>query len=146
MSTTCKFAFDCKVTIKDIGILRPTSSTCACVCCSRFCAAICCGVRGPPTIPSSFGSPAGAGGASPSALKLIVMMLVSLNVLCKFLEHHSLVLYTYFVFQLSIFFKFMRYLETQLLETYRSTANIIALRQYRNKIFRDETGHHMTFR
>lgn len=45
-----------------------TSSTCAWVCCSRRWAAICCGVRGPPTMPSSFGSPAGGpGGASPGS-------------------------------------------------------------------------------
>jgi hypothetical protein len=30
-----------------------TSSTCACVCCNLFWAAICCGVRGPPTTPPS---------------------------------------------------------------------------------------------
>lgn len=47
-----------------------TSSTCACVCWSRFCAAICWGVRGPPTIPSAPGSPA-APGASPSGADLV---------------------------------------------------------------------------
>lgn len=47
-----------------------TSSTWACVCCRRFCAAICCGLRGPPTISPSPPSPAGGpsvGGTSPAA-------------------------------------------------------------------------------
>lgn len=47
-----------------------TSSTWAWVCCNRRWAAICCGVRGPPTTPSSLGSPAGAGASPPSGADL----------------------------------------------------------------------------
>lgn len=53
---------------REYGML--TSSTWACVCCKRFCAAICWGLRGPPTISPSPPSPAGGpstGGASPAA-------------------------------------------------------------------------------
>ena len=53
-------------------INKRTSSTWACVCCSLFCAAICCGPLGPPTIspfsPDAGASPpsGGAAGAPPS--------------------------------------------------------------------------------
>lgn len=51
-----------------VFIMSTTSSTCACVCCSRFWDAICWGVLGPPTIPSP--PAAAASGARPPSVAL----------------------------------------------------------------------------
>lgn len=52
-----------------VFMMSTTSSTCACVACSRFCEAICWGVLGPPTMPS-VPAPAAASGAKPPSVAL----------------------------------------------------------------------------
>lgn len=69
-----------------LSVPELTSSTCACVCCRRFCAAICCGLCGPPTISPSPPSPAGApalGGASPAGAASALRRRSSLVIGCE---------------------------------------------------------------
>lgn len=54
-----------------------TSSTCACVCCRRRCAAICCGVLGPPTGMSSL-----VGASPPSVVALSNIYINFGTILC----------------------------------------------------------------